>query len=181
MTASPFSDRIDHGASIPVIWFTLLFALVTYAAMSARALLNPYEINSFFDAKRIFSVVLGALVLWFAVRATRKMKGRLSTAQLLTVARVSALGALGLFVAREIYDLVGSGEFAENIAVNIRFMLTWIGYFVAAIAIFLAVGFYRQCQMLSAQIADSVSLPSAPKPQADYETADLTFDPRQAS
>ena len=181
MTAFRLSGTPHQNASFPLLWFTALFAGVTYAAISTRALLNPYEVNYFIDAKRIFSVLIGAGVLWLVIRAADRHWGGKAAVQSLAVLRVSAMGVLGLFAARELYDLAASGELLTSLAVNIRFMLTWIGYFAAAVAGFMALGFYRQLQAVAAQgapRADDLTARSAPPAHAGYEMADIEFDPR---
>jgi hypothetical protein len=181
MHALHFPDRSSHSANFPLLWFTALFAVVTYTAISTRALLNPYEVNYFIDAKRIFSILIGAGILWLVLRAADRNWAGQAAIQSLAVLSVSAAGVLGLFAAREVYDLATSGEILTSLAVNIRFMLTWTGYFAAAIAGFLALGYYRQLQAAVAQgsgrVEDAAAYP-APPAQAGYEVADIDFDPR---
>lgn len=181
MTALRIPDRSSHHPYIPVLWFAILFAVVTYAAISMRAILSPYEANYFIDAKRLFSVAVGTFVLWLSIRAADRVSGQGSGAQLFALLNVAIPGAIGLLLAREVYDLVESGEFAQKSALNLRWMLTWIGYFAAAVASFLALGSHRKLQAVTAQgatrVADS-AVRSTPRVQAGYETADLDFDPR---
>jgi hypothetical protein len=98
--------------------------------------------------------------------------------QALTVLRVSAMGIIGLFAFRELYDLAETGEAVAGLAVNIRFMLTWIGYFAAAVAIFLANGYYRQLQALKAgrgkrEQEELKTLLTVLRAQTGYESADI--------
>jgi hypothetical protein len=183
MTAFNFSNRTDQEADISVVWFAVIFALVTYAAISLRAVLSPFEVNNFIDAKRGFSVVLGAFILWLAIRAAERNGGQSLSAQIFAVLNVAIPGAIVLLLAREAYDLAASGELAQRLALNIRWILNWIGYFAAAVAGFLALGLHRQLQAVSALNtgpSDSV-LPSALRATPEYEVADIDFDPRSGA
>jgi hypothetical protein len=155
MTALHFSDRPHHSAYIPVIWFAALFAVITYVAISMRAILSPYEVHYFVDAKRLFSVAVGTFVLWLSIRAADKVSEDGPGAQIFAVLNIAIPGAIGLLVAREAYDLAASGEFAQRFALNLRWMLTWIGYFAAAVAGFLAVSYFRQLQSVTAHGAQT--------------------------
>ena len=181
MNAFRFPRQSGHNAYIPVVWFAVLFALVTYAAISARAILSPYEVNNLIDAKRVFSVAIGAFVLWLAIRAAERRSDIGPGGQVLAVLNIAIPGAIGLLLAREVYDLAASGELAQRLALNVRWMLTWIGYFAAAVAGFLAHGYYRQLHALSAQCASRITdmaVPPTPPATACYEMADIDFDPR---
>jgi hypothetical protein len=181
MTAFRLSTQTNEGTDISVVWFAAIFALVTYAAISARAMLSPFEVNTFIDAKRGFSVVLGSIILWLAIRAAQRNRSDSFWAQIFAILNVAIPGMIGLLVAREAYDLAMSGELAQRLALNVRWMLNWIGYFAAAVAGFLAHGYYRQLQAIvaqgSARVEDTV-VRSEPRAQAGYEMADIDFDPR---
>jgi hypothetical protein len=181
--ASRLPNETGNSGYISVVWFAAIFALVTYAAISLRAVLSPYEVNSFIDAKRAFSVILGAIILGVAMRAAERTSGQSLGTQIIAVLNVAIPGAIGLLLAREAYDLATSGEFALRLALNVRWMLTWIGYFAAAVAGFLALGFYRQLQVVTAQnmgVRDFGST-SAPLATTAYEIADIDFDPRSTT
>jgi hypothetical protein len=181
MTLNPLSRNADHSAYVPVMWFAIIFALVTYAAISMRAVLSPFEVNTFVDAKRALSVAIGAFVLWLAIRAADRLSDKGPGAQILAMLNVAIPGAIGLLVAREAYDLAASGEFAQRFALNLRWMLTWVGYFAAAFGAFLALDYHRQLQAFreASSTVREVSPPFVPQATADYELADLDFDPRR--
>lgn len=178
--ANPHADR----GNVSIIWFASIFALVTYAAVSTRAILNPFEVHNFIDAKRLISVLIGALILWLSIRAVERQPQK-GLAQVIAVLNIAIPGAIGLLLAREAYDLAASGEFAQRAALNLRWMLTWIGYFAAAIATFLALSYHRQLQALTAPATDGHSVDaaarqqSAPSMQSHYDVADIDFDPRK--
>lgn len=178
------SVRLTKNAGLPKFWFATLFATITYLAISTRAVLSPYEINHFVDAKRIFSVLLGTGVLWLTLRAADKHWGHKAAIQALAVLRVAAAGMVVLLAAREFYDLAISGDLMANFAINIRFMLNWIGYFAAAVAGFMALGYHWQLQTIRRSLngyGASIGGSRDPIATADYEVADIGFDPRQAA
>jgi hypothetical protein len=174
-------DRTDMRADFSVIWFAAIFGLVTYAAISARAMLSPFEVNYLIDAKRGVSVVLGAFVLWLAIRVAERNSGGSLGAQIFAILNVAIPGAIALLLAREAYDLATSGEFAQRLALNVRWMLTWTGYFAAAVAGFLALGYYRELQLVRAHNTglNDNALQTAPRAKAEYESAEIDFDPRR--
>lgn len=181
MTVSRLSHSTNEGAYIPVLWFTTLFAFVTYAAISMRAVLSPFEVNSFIDTKRGLSVAIGAFILWLSVRAIERVWGQGPRVQIFAMLNVAIPGAIGLLLTREAYDLAASGEFAQRFALNLRWMLTWSGYFAAAVAGFLALGYHRQLQAVrqASSVTRELAPPSLPPANAGYELADLDFDPRR--
>lgn len=181
MTASRLSHNTNDSAYIPVLWFTTLFAFVTYTAISMRAVLSPFEVNSFIDTKRGLSVAIGAFILWLSVRAIDRVSGQGPSAQIFAALNIAIPGAIGLLLTREAYDLATSGEFAQRFALNLRWMLTWIGYFAAAVAAFLALGYNRQLQAVhqASSVTRELAPPSPPPANAGYELADEDFDPRR--
>lgn len=183
MTVDPLPRNLERSAYLPVVWFTVVFAVVTYAAISMRAVLSPFEVNTFVDAKRALSVVLGAFVLWIAIRAAERLSDQGPGAQIFAVLNVAIPGAIVLLLTREAYDLAASGELAQRLALNVRWMLTWIGYFTAAAATFMALSYHRQLQVALADraCARGTSVHSAPHPAPSYEVADLAFDPRRSN
>jgi hypothetical protein len=189
MTASFLSRGAGQGSNAPLLWLALLFATITYAAISTRALLNPHEINYLIDMKRILSVLLGAAVLWFALRAAERYSAQRAAVQAVAILRVSALGIIALLIARELYDVIESDKFAASLALNIRFILIWIGYFAAAVAGFMGFSYYRQLQTVKALgtakiFADSANYRSEMKKllmvlreETGYESADIDLRP----
>ena len=131
----------DHiGALKPksVLWFVILFAASTYVLLSTRAVLNPVEVKNFIDLKRILSVLGGAALLSVIIDAAITAPNREPRAQLLAVLSFTLNGTVSLFLLREAYDLVVSGELAQGIGRNVRWMLGFIGYFTTAVATFFA-------------------------------------------
>ncbi len=94
---------------------------------------------------------------------------------------VAIPGAIVLLLTREAYDLAASGELAQRRALNVRWMLTWIGYFTAAAAAFLALSYHRQLQVALTGRTDvrNTEMNSVSIPTAVYEVADLDCDPRR--
>lgn len=88
--------------------------------------------------------------------------------------------AICLLLAGKAYDLAVSGEFAQRTPLNVHWILTSIGYFAAAVAGFLALGFCRELQAIRAQSRGFRHKSARPDPGAElsYEVADIEFDPR---
>ncbi len=176
-----------------VLWFAAIFAVVTYLALSTRAILNPYEAQHFVDSKRLLSVVVGASVLWFAIRTALAEQTYGLRAQISIVIQISIWGSIIVFLSREVYDLAVSGELAQQIGRNIRWLLSWIGYFAAAVASFFAIFFYRQLKTIGGHnvlaesptvktddMADHEKIAALLKliqVQTGYETADVDIRP----
>lgn len=161
-------------ARTPVIWFVTIFAIVTYLAISMRATLNPWEVNYFIDAKRILFVFAGAGLFWLAIRAAENNSDRQARDQISAILNISVPGVLMLLLGRELYDLAGSGELAQELSLNLRWMLNWVGYFAAAVAAFVALCYYRQLQSVRAELAAAAMV--APKPVATDRMAEIAVD-----
>jgi hypothetical protein len=174
-------NPLSRTACIPALWFAVIFALITYAAISMRAVLSPFEANTFIDSKRALLVAIGAFILWLSVRAIDRVSGQRPSAQIFAVLNVAIPGAIGLVLTREACGLATSGEFAQLFAPNVRLMLTWIGYFAAGVSTFLALGYHQQLPYARMGIASAVDINSQTLARADddYELADLDFDPRR--
>lgn len=174
MTNLSIPSRLpDNTPYIPVIWFTALFAIITYIAVSTRAVLSPFEVNAFIDAKRLLSVGIGAAILWFATSTAERLSGQGPRAQILAILNIAIPGAIGLLLAREAYDLIASGELAQRLPLNLRWMLTWIGYFAAASATFLALSYHRQLQVVRANLAAAQTSGSAKDASLTEEVSEL--------
>ncbi len=194
MNKIPSSNSTDSSRNErEVLWFAAIFALVTYSALSTRAILNPYEVQHFVDSKRLLSVVVGASVLWFAIRTALAEQTYGLRGQISIVIQISILGSIIVFLSREVYDLAVSGEFAQQIGRNFRWLLSWIGYFAAAVASFFALFFYRQLKAVGGHnvLAESRSVKNDDvadhekiagllallQVQTGYETADVDIRP----
>lgn len=174
MTNFSIPNRLpDNTPYIPVIWFTALFAVISYVAVSTRAVLSPFEVNAFIDAKRLLSVGIGAIILWLAIEAAERISVQGPRAQILAIVNIAIPGAIGLLLAREAYDLIASGELAQRLPLNLRWMLTWIGYFAAASATFLALSYHRQLQVARAYLAAAQTSGTAKETPLQEEVSEL--------
>lgn len=174
MTNFSIPSRLpDNTPYIPVIWFTALFAVISYVAVSTRAVLSPFEVNAFIDAKRLLSVGIGAVILWLAISAAERLSAQGPRAQILAILNIAIPGAIGLLLAREAYDLIASGELAQRLPLNLRWMLTWIGYFAAASATFLALSYHRQLQVARAYLAAAQTSGTAIEAPLQEEVSEL--------
>lgn len=112
--------------------------LATYLVFSVRSLLNPVSPGELLSFKRLMTTVLGAgLFLFVAHRASRTL--RRNPARIGPILALSALSLLILLATRVAYDLFIAGVSDRVLAVNVRWMMTWLGYFGAALATYYAV------------------------------------------
>ena len=137
-----------------IIVFAAMFATVTYLAISTRAVLNPDEVKYFIDFKRLVSVTLGGLIFWFTARAAFALEND-QRAQTISTLQVSIIGIFGLLMAREAFDFAMSGEMAQRLGANVRWILMWIGYFAAAVAMFFAIEYRRDIVSLRTATVDA--------------------------
>lgn len=151
VSRQPFNER-------SVLWFAAAFAAITYLALSTRAVLNPDEIKYFFDFKRLLSVVVGASIFWAAASAASALHSD-QRGQILGALQVSIIGLLCLLFVREAYDFVVSGEITQQLSANVRWILMWLGYFAAAIAIFFALEYHRQISQLRSVMGPTTAAP----------------------
>lgn len=154
MSELKFSRQASLDAPFAQLyWFAAIFAIITYIAVSMRATLSPWEVNYFIDTKRLVSVLAGAVIFWLAMRAAQQVADERPRDQIIAILNVSIPGTLLLLLAREAYDLVGSGELAPELSLNLRWILTWVGYFAAGVGAFVAFCYHRRLQFITAQIA----------------------------
>lgn len=192
MLESRYLNLQDRNAQyVSAFWFVVLFAGISYVALSTRAILSPFEVKHFIDPKRIISVLVGAWVLSATISSATSAHSRGSRAQIFAVLQISLPGVLGIFLIRELYDLAVLGDLAQRLSLNIRWMLTFTGYFAAAVATFFALSYHRQLQAVGASItpntvainplndrierAEIADLLIALHAQVGYETADVDF------
>ena len=193
MEPHSFKSADQNAQFVSAFWFVVLFAAISYVALSTRAILSPFEIKQFIDPKRILSVLAGAWILSMAISVATAAQDRGPRDQILAVLKVSLPGAIGILVIREIYDLATLGNLAQRLDLNARWMLTWIGYFAAAVATFFALSYYQQLKAARAT-SELASVQVVPKSAVDnqteitdvlrvlqqptgYETADVDFGP----
>jgi hypothetical protein len=139
-------------------------------------------------------VLVGAGLLLVVIDAAITTQDREPRAQVMAVMRFTLIGALFLFLLREAYDLVVLGELAQGLERNLRWMLSFIGYFTTAVATFFALAYHRQMQVARAKIAEMqvtinptnkgveyqevVAFLTSLQAQASYECADLDVRPK---
>lgn len=115
----------------------LALMLATYLVFSLRSMLNPGSGGDLFSEKRAITAVLGGgLFLFVAHRASRML--RRDPARIGPVVALSALSLAILLTIRVAYDLFVAGATEAVLAVNVRWMMTWLGYFGAALASYYA-------------------------------------------
>mgnify|MGYP001613795580 CR=1 FL=1 len=131
------ADRhIAHDKRIAIA-IGLALMLATYLVFSVRSLLNPVSPGDLLSLKRLITAVLGAgLFLLVAHRASRTLKR--GPARIAPVLIYSAISFIALLTIRIAYDLFVAGVTDAVLAANVRWMMSWVGYFGAALATYYA-------------------------------------------
>ena len=126
MTARTFSSQNRHA-----IVFALGLMLTSYLLFSFRTMLDPIDPGSLVSLKRLLATGAGAITFWVVVTRSKAMA--LRSIRLGDVALLS-LAALGPVLATRVgYDIMMSSEDEASFARNLRWVLAWSGYFVAAL------------------------------------------------
>lgn len=138
MLANGHGEQSKHAQDQRIaIAIGLALMLATYVVFSVRSLLNPVSPGDLLSVKRLLTVGLGAgLFLFVAHRASGALKGR--RVRLAPVLLYSTISVAILLTMRIAYDLLVAGATEAVLAVNLRWMMTWIGYFGAALATYCA-------------------------------------------
>lgn len=138
MPANGQGEQSKHSQDKRIaIAIGLALMLATYVVFSVRSLLNPVSPGDLLSVKRLLAVGLGAgLFLFVAHRASAALKGR--RVRLAPVLLYSMISVAILLTMRIAYDLFVAGATEAVLAVNLRWMMTWIGYFGAALATYCA-------------------------------------------
>ena len=126
--AYPFS-RDRHAA----LFVALALLIASYCLFTLRTVLDPIDPGEVLSAKRLVTTAVGATMFW--VLATRwQSLSRYALSGRLWRAAVLVLAAMGPVLATRVgYDLLVSGEGATQFGDNVRWIIAWSGYFVAAV------------------------------------------------
>lgn len=126
MTSRTLSP-LDRQATV----FALGLMLTSYLLFSLRTMLDPIDPGDLVSLKRLLATGAGAITFWVVVTRSRAMA--LRSIRLGDVALLS-LAALGPVLATRVgYDILVSSEDEASLARNLRWVLAWSGYFVAAL------------------------------------------------
>lgn len=119
-----------------VIGAALLAA--TYAVFSARNLLNADTPDNLLSLKRLLATSIGALSFVLVARRLRSMVSDGGLRLVVALLALASLGAGAVLAARVGYDVLIVNQTEAVLADNTRWLLTWSGYFLAALVGYLA-------------------------------------------
>lgn len=137
------ANRLKHDRRIAlVIGVCLLVA--TYLVFSLRAALDPANPASLFSLQRLIATSTGAGFFILAVGRVARMPARRWSERLIALMWVTVAGVIALLAFRIGYDLLVDNRTEAVFSRNFRWVLTWLGYFAAAIGGYFAITFVRQ-------------------------------------
>lgn len=172
MTARPFSSHDRHAAL-----FAVALLLATYAMFSVRTLIDPLDPGVLFDAKRLLATGAGAVSFWFVVTRSKAVSRKDGEPLRIDQVVRLLLAALGPVLAIRIgYDLLVAQVNEPSLARNLRWVLAWSGYCLAAMLGYRVLVLQRAAA--ARRLADRFftkppSHSAAPaEPEAEYEEAD---------
>lgn len=122
--------RPDRRAAL---MFVLALLIASYLLFTLRTVLDPVDPGEVLSAKRLATTAVGATMFWLLATRWRSLaryaiQGRLWRAAMLVLA------AMGPVLATRVgYDLLLTGEGTTALGDNIRWILAWSGYFIAAV------------------------------------------------
>ncbi|MFM5955261.1 MAG: hypothetical protein ACKOPE_13295 [Novosphingobium sp.] len=118
----------------------------TYLAFSVRTLLDTVNPGELFSLKRFIATGVGAAAFVAVALPTRKAPERELSARLASVLLLSAAGAALVLAVRIGYDLIVADHVDAILQRNVRWIITWFGYFSATVASYIAILFARRAR-----------------------------------
>lgn len=137
------NSRLPHDRRL-AIGVGLILLVATYLIFSVRAVLDPITPGHVLSLKRLIATTGGAGLFLFAISWAARMPACRWSQRLLAVLWITALGSVAMLAFRIGYDMLVDNRPDAVVARNARWMLTWLGYFAAAIGGYFAITFVRQ-------------------------------------
>lgn len=116
----------------------IAYWIVTYAIFTIRGRLLLDEPLPWLSAKRLLAITLGTLFLWVAISIQKQVAGKRLSIRLASVVLTSIGAAGALLVVRSTFGVLGGAD-DSTIADELRWLLIWIGYFLAWVGLFAAI------------------------------------------
>lgn len=155
-TLHPGNSRTELQVRV-LICFALMVA--TYLAFTIRTMIDPVDPGEFLSIKRAIASAAGAAMCWFAVQRIRKIPLVELPTRLIGIVSLVVAGGGFVLATRIAYDFAIEGETQALLARNVRWVITWLGYFTAAVMGYLALTFARSITE-ARQLAKSETLRS---------------------
>lgn len=107
-----------------------LFWSATYGLFTIRAALLPWPPFDPWSAKRLVAITVGTLICGAAIRVLRRTAGQTAPRRMALALLISAAGAALLLLVRSGFDdIIGVDD--DTLADEARWLLMWLGYYVA--------------------------------------------------
>lgn len=157
----------------------LSLMVATYVAFSLRTIMDPVDPGELLSLKRLVASVVGAGMCWIAVQRIRRFPLAAIPARLFGIASILVAGAGFVLASRIAFDFIVEGQTQELLARNIRWVITWLGYFTAAVMAYIAMTFANVVAIACRQfqqdgVTNVANLGSEPvDEQPQYEEADV--------
>ena len=137
----------DRRAALSI---AAVLMIVTYLAFSLRTLLDPLDPGELFSAKRLAAAAVGTATFWVVARSASCLSAYHRRERIRAVTlRVIAAATFVLFT-RLAWDVIVTGETEAMVAKNLRWIIAWSGYFVAALMAYFAIAAGRLARRRSA-------------------------------
>lgn len=135
--------------------FLIAFWLLTYSIFTVRGRLLPDDPLAWLSPKRLLAITLGTFFLWVAMSLQDRVSSRPLPIRIAAVLSTSAGAAIGLLVVRSLFDDLISGADPSSLADETRWLLIWLGYFLAWLSLHLAVGNGRRAQAIPRSVQEA--------------------------
>lgn len=164
---------LDSGSILtgPGLRESVLFALgfwaITYATLTAWAILATDGVATTLSVRRLITTGSGTLFYWLTIRLHAALRQRPTWLRAVVVLGTAALACFALFGIRiSLYRLTG-GAPATEIGNNVEWLLMWAGYLLAGIGIYVSTVVARALREREA-LAAVAAAPAEPSPDPDF-------------
>lgn len=148
--------------------FLIAFWLLTYSIFTVRGRLLPDDALAWLSPKRLLAITLGTFFLWLAMSLQDRVSSRAPSFRVSAALLTSAAAAVGLLVVRSLFDDLISGADPSSLADETRWLLIWLGYFLAWLSLHLAFSNNRRAERILASV-EEVSHPAVSATAAEPE------------
>lgn len=126
----------DRRAALSI---AAVLMIVTYLAFSLRTLLDPLDPGELFSAKRFAAAAVGTATFWVVARSVSHLSPCHLRERIGALALRAIAALILVLVTRVAWDVIVSGETEAMVAKNLRWIIAWSGYFVAALMAYFAI------------------------------------------
>lgn len=140
---------LPHDRRLAVM-IGLVLMVATYLIFSIRAVIDPLTPGHFISLKRLIATAAGAGLFLLAVSKAARIPARGWAERITAMLWITAIGSLAMLAFRIGYDMLLDNRTDAVVARNARWILAWLGYFVAAVGGYFAITFVKQAMRRNA-------------------------------